>query len=195
MKSSECFCYSKNLVVILIFSFISSGHAQDFSVEQSPRETPQAVVETENQPSAPLLTPENSPIAAALADGLTTNLALSAGAVETNSLISSSPIGLVILTGVKIGLVKFSGTLSEPEKRSALKSSSALWGGAAINNVAVYFAMPPPVPVIAGILMGFATWFNMDDKYAEEDALLAARQVNSLNTEEKVADLRGENSP
>lgn len=195
MKSSECFCYSKNLVVILIFSFISSGHAQDFSVEQSPRETPQAVVETENQPSAPLLTPENSAIAAALADGLTTNLALSAGAVETNSLISSSPIGLVILTGVKIGLVKFSGTLSEPEKRSALKSSSALWGGAAINNVAVYFAMPPPVPVIAGILMGFATWFNMDDKYAEEDALLAARQVNSLNTEEKVADLRGENSP
>lgn len=195
MKSSECFCYSKNLVVILIFSFISSGHAQDFSVEQSPRETPQAVVETENQPSAPLLTPENSAIAAALADGLTTNLALSAGAVETNSLISSSPIGLVILTGMKIGLVKFSGTLSEPEKRSALKSSSALWGGAAINNVAVYFAMPPPVPVIAGILMGFATWFNMDDKYAEEDALLAARQVNSLNTEEKVADLRGENSP
>ena len=195
MKSSECFCYSKNLVVILIFSFISSGHAQDFSVEQSPRETPQAVVETENQPSAPLLTPENSAIAAALADGLTTNLALSAGAVETNSLISSSPIGLVILTGMKIGLVKLSGTLSEPEKRSALKSSSALWGGAAINNVAVYFAMPPPVPVIAGILMGFATWFNMDDKYAEEDALLAARQVNSLNTEEKVADLRGENSP
>lgn len=195
MKSSEWFFYSKNLVFILIFSFISSGHAQDFSVEQSPRETPQAVVETENQPSAPLLTPENSAIAAALADGLTTNLALSAGAVETNSLISSSPIGLVILTGVKIGLVKFSGTLSEPEKRSALKSSSALWGGAAINNVAVYFAMPPPVPVIAGILMGFATWFNMDDKYAEEDALLAARQVNSLNTEEKVADLRGENSP
>jgi len=198
MKSSEWFFYSKNLVVILIFSFISSGHAQDFSVEQSPRETPQAVAETENQPSVPFLTPENSAIAAAVADGLTTNLALSAGAVETNSLISSSPIGLVILTGMKIGMVKFSGTLSEPEKRSALKSSSALWGGAAINNVAVYFAMPPPVPVIAGIFMGFATWFNMNDKYAEEDELLAARQVNSLNslnTVEKVADVQGEIRP
>lgn len=195
MKSSEWFVYSKNLVAILIFAFASSGRTQEFKVEQAPQETPQVVAETENQPSESFLTPENSAIAAAVADGLTTNLALSTGAIETNSLISSSPIGLVMLTGMKIGWVKFSGTLSEPEKRTALKSSSALWGGAAINNMAVYLAAPPPVPIIAGILMGIVTWLNIGNKYAEEDAWLAARQFKSLNIEEKVADLQGEKRP
>jgi hypothetical protein len=159
MNSSEVVACSKNIVAILIFLFASSGRAQDFSVEQEPKETPQ--VEAENPSSESFLTLENSAIAAALADGLTTNLALSAGAVETNSLISTTPMGLVVLTGMKIGFVKFYGTLSEAEKQTALKSSSALWGGAAVNNIAVYLAAPPPVPIIAGVLMGVVTWLNM----------------------------------
>ena len=192
MKALELFIYSREVFVALILIYSSSGSTQDFRAEQEPQETIQAAADMENQQSQSLLTPESSAMAAAVADGLTTNLALSAGAIESNSLISPSPIGLMMLTGMKIGLVKFSGTLSEPDKRLAIKSTSALWGGAAINNIAVYFAAPPPVSIIAVLLMGVATWLNIGSKYQKEDELLAARQIKSLNTEEKVADIQGE---
>lgn len=195
MKALELFIYSRDFVVLLILIYSSNGGAQNFRAAPESQETIQAVAEMEGQQSQPSLTPVGSAMAAAVADGLTTNLALSGGAIESNSLISSSPIGLIMLTGMKIGLVKFSENLSEPDKRLAIKSTSALWGGAAINNIAVYFAAPPPVSIIAGLLMGVATWMNIVNKYEKEDELLAARQVISLNTEEKVADLQGEKPP
>jgi hypothetical protein len=195
MKALELFIHSRDFVVVLILIYSSNGGAQNFRAAPESQETIQAVAEMEGQQSQPSLTPGGSAMVAAVADGLTTNLALSAGAVESNSLISASPIGLIMLTGMKIGLVKFSENLSEPDKRLAIKSTSALWGGAAINNIAVYFAAPPPVSIIAGLLMGVATWMNIVNKYEKEDELLAARQVISLNTEEKVADLQGEKPP
>lgn len=192
MKAMELFIYSRRVVVALIFIYTSNGNAQDVTAEQESKETIPAVADMESPPSQSLMTPEDSAMAAAVADGVTTNWALSAGAIESNPLISPSPIGLVMLTGMKIGLVKFSGTLSEPDKRLAIKSTSALWGGAAINNIAVYFSAPPPVSIIAGLLMGVATWLNIGSKYQKEDELLAARQIKSLAAEEKVAGIQGE---
>ena len=125
-------------------------------------------------------TPENTAMAAAIADGLTTSIALSSGAVEYNSAIPTSPLGLVALTGLKIGLIKYSESFTEPEKRLTIKSTSAIWGGAAVNNIAVYLAAPPPVPIIAGLLMGIATWINMSNNYEEADTLLAASQISKL---------------
>ena len=139
------------------------------------------------QPIAPSITPESSAIAAAIADGVTTNLALSAGAVEANPLIFTSPLGLVALTGMKIGLVKYAETLPEPEKRLTLKSSSALWGGAAANNLMVLFAAPPPFPIIAGLIMGVVTWMNMGRRYEKEDQLLAARNKKASDAEAQAA--------
>lgn len=126
------------------------------------------------------LTPENTALAAAIADGLTTSMALSSGAVEYNSAVPTSPLGLVAFTGLKIGLIKYSENFNEPEKRLTLKSTSAIWGGAAVNNIAVYLAAPPPLPIIAGLLMGIATWINMSNNYEEADTLLAASQISKL---------------
>ena len=140
--------------------------------------------------SEPLLTPDNSAIAAAVADGLTTNLGLSVGAVETNPAISTSPIGLIALTGIKIGLVKYSDNLPVPEKRFVLKSASSIWSGAAINNIGVYLAAPPPMPVIMGLIMGVVAWMNMETKYQTEDILIAARQKQLQLTGESLAKLR-----
>ena len=197
MKTSEWFLYSIKIAIIFLISILtysSSGRAQELATEPIVSESPQTVVatleETKNHQSEFSLTPENGAIAAAVADGLTTNLALSAGAVESNPTISASPIGLIALTGIKIGLVKYSETLSEPEKRLTLKSTSAIWGGAAINNIAVYLAAPPHVPLIAGLFMGIATWINMGNKYEQADVTLAARQIKLLDAGEKVAELQ-----
>lgn len=122
--------------------------------------------------------PEKNAIAAAVADGVTTGLALSAGAVEMNPIIAPTPLGLVAMTGMKIGLVKYAETLPQDEKRLAIKSSSAAWGGAAVNNLMVLMAAPPPVPLIAGLIMGFITWKHMGDQYEKDDQLIASRKQN-----------------
>lgn len=59
---------------------------------------------------------------AAMADGISTGLAISSGALEMNPLISTSPAGLIALTGAKIGLVKRTDRLPEAEKRLVIKT-------------------------------------------------------------------------
>lgn len=115
-------------------------------------------------------------ITAAVADGVTTGVGLSIGsAVEMNPLISTSPLGLVAMTGMKIGLVKYADTLPEEDKRTVMKASSAVWGGAAVNNLLVLFAAPGPWSIIAGFLAGIATWMHMDEQYLEQDRVAALR--------------------
>jgi hypothetical protein len=127
----------------------------------------------------------NNAVAAAVADGVTTGMALSAGALELNPLIPTSPVGLIAVTGIKIGLVKFAETLPEEEKRTTLKASSAIWGGAAVNNLMVLMAAPPPLPAIAGLLMGFATWVHMANQYEEADRIAAAKREAELAAKEE----------
>ncbi len=122
-------------------------------------------------PDGPAITPENQAIASALADGLTTHLALSAGAVESNPILPTSPLALITMAGVKVGMVKYANTLPEPDKRMALKSFSSFWGGAAANNVMVLLAVPMPFPIIAGAMMGLVTWMNLATRYEKADQL------------------------
>lgn len=119
--------------------------------------------------------PQNNAIAAAVADGVTTGLALSAGGVEANALISTTPLGLVALTAMKIGLVKYADTFPEQEKRTTLKTASTVWGGAAINNLMILVAAPPPFPIVAGMIAGFATWIHVEGRFRQEDERIAAR--------------------
>lgn len=118
---------------------------------------------------------QDSAITAAVADSVTTGLALSAGAVETNALITTTPLGLIALAGMKVGVVKYADTLPEQEKRTAFKSASALWGGAAVNNIMVFMAAPPPFPIVAGLIASFVTWVHIEGKYRKEDERIAAR--------------------
>lgn len=113
--------------------------------------------------------------AAAIADGLTTGLALSAGAIEANPLIATNPIGLVAMTGLKVGLVQYADTLPTEDKRAVMKTSSAVWGGAAANNLLVLLAAPTPLSLVAGLVAGVLIWNHMDDKYQEEDRVLAEK--------------------
>jgi hypothetical protein len=113
---------------------------------------------------------------AAVADGVSTGLALSGGAMEMNGLISTSPVGLVALTGAKIGLVKFADRLPENEKRLVIKTSSSIWGGAAINNLMVLMSAPSPVAIAAGVVAGVLWWRHTNRVYARADREIAARQ-------------------
>jgi hypothetical protein len=113
---------------------------------------------------------------AAVADGISTGLALSVGAAELNPIMSTSPIGLFALTGAKIGLVKFADTLPEPEKRTLIKTSGALWGGAAVNNLMVLMSAPSPVAIMAGVAAGVLWWRHSSRVYERADQEMAARR-------------------
>ena len=113
---------------------------------------------------------------AAVADGISTGLALSGGAMEMNPLISTSPLGLIALTGAKIGLVKFADRLPEPQKRLVIKTSSSVWGGAAVNNLMVWAAAPTPVAIAAGVVAGVLWWRHSTRVYERADREIAARQ-------------------
>lgn len=173
----------KNYIVPILFVFIliSNGHTREtmseLPIAMLSKPTPEPIFEFFPEKNEALLTTENKAIAAAVADVLTTNLGIASGALESNSIVPTSPVGLVALLGVKIGLVKFADTLPEADKRLTLKSSSALWGGAAVNNLAVYMAAPPPFPVVAGVIMGIVTWMNMSEDYEKADILLAKKSV------------------
>jgi hypothetical protein len=121
----------------------------------------------------------NNAIAAALADGVSTKLALAAGGLEANPVAGSFPMGLAALTGVKVLLVLYADKLPEKDKRFAIKTSSSVWGGAAINNLMVMMAAPPPIPIVAGIVMGIIAWKHTARGYDESDRL-AALQATQL---------------
>jgi hypothetical protein len=119
---------------------------------------------------------EKNAMQAAVADGVSTGLALSAGAIEMNPIISTSPVGLIALTGAKIGLVKFADRLPEHDKRLVIKTTSAVWGGAAVNNLMVLMAAPSPVAIVAGVVAGVLWWRHSNRVYEQADRDIAARQ-------------------
>ena len=112
---------------------------------------------------------------AAVVDGVSTGLALSSGAVEMNPLISTSPVGLIALTGAKIGLVKYADRLPEPQKRVVIKTSSSVWGGAAVNNLMVLMSAPSPLAIAAGVTAGVLWWRHSTRVYEGADREIAAR--------------------
>ncbi|MEO7578899.1 MAG: hypothetical protein ABIT83_14925 [Massilia sp.] len=146
--------------------------AEPSTASSTPAQPPTVIVEAK-----PMGKVSNIAVAAAVADGLSTAAALGSGAIETNPLIPTSPLGLIAMTSAKILLVKYADTLPEQEKRTVVKTASAAWGGAAINNLMVLLAAPPPMPILAGIAMGFMTWKYTSHKYEQQDLLAAAART------------------
>jgi hypothetical protein len=118
----------------------------------------------------------NNAIAAAVADGVSTKLALAAGGIESNALVAGFPMGLVALTGAKILIVKYAETLPEADKRVVVKAASATWGGAAFNNLLVMLAAPPPLAIAAGIVVAIITWRHTASQYDNQDRLAALQK-------------------
>ena len=130
----------------------------------------QAMIPEEEPPKVP-----NYAVAAAVADGVSTRLVLSAGAIEANPVAASIP--LLGLTAAKVALAMYAENLPEKEKRLVLKSSSSIWGGAAVNNLLLLAAATPPVAIVGGILTGIFVWHRTGRKYEERDAQVAALQA------------------
>ena len=124
---------------------------------------------------------------AAVADGITTGLAVSSGALEMNPLISTSPAGLIVLTGAKIGLVKYADRLPQNEKRMVIKSSSSLWTGAAVNNLMVLLSAPTPLAVATGVIAGVLWWQHSSRVYERADREIVARRETPPEAETPVA--------
>lgn len=102
--------------------------------------------------------PRLSPRQAAVFDSLSTHLAISAGGVETNPLVTPSPLGLIALIGFKLGLIEYADTLPPAQRQRFNQTSSAFWGGASVNNLLVAASAHPLVAVGAGILSGAYFW-------------------------------------
>lgn len=137
--------------------------------------TPPAGTVDEAAPPEPASVANNA-IAAAVADGISTRLALAAGGIESNALVTGFPMGLIALTGAKILLVKYAETLPEADKRVVVKAASATWGGAAFNNLLVMLAAPTPVAIVAGIVVGIMTWRHAASQYEHQDRLAALQK-------------------
>jgi hypothetical protein len=94
-----------------------------------------------------------TPIQAAIADTLTTIVAVNGGAVEIN------PMGLVVLTVLKVGLVLVVNEQLEGNDKYILeKAESTIWTGASVNNLLVILNASPVTAVAAGIITALIVW-------------------------------------
>ena len=124
---------------------------------EPPASTPSAA------PAPAVSAPVSAPVSArqaAWADGLSTALAVSQGAVERNPLVVPSPAGLLAVTGVKLGLVEWVERSGMPpqQRQDTLQALAAMWGGASINNLLVLLSAQPAVAVLAGVAGGVWMW-------------------------------------
>lgn len=115
------------------------------------------------------LTLKESATSAAVADSVSTYVALSAGAVEANPLVVTSPAGLVALAGLKWGLVEWVGAsgMAKHEKAQTLRAVTSLWGGVTVNNLLIAASATGPLAIAGGVVAAVVLW-NHD--YAGEPA-------------------------
>ncbi|MEI6026268.1 MAG: hypothetical protein WCT47_06210 [Betaproteobacteria bacterium] len=97
---------------------------------------------------------------AAMADGLSTVLAVSAGAVERNPLFGTGPLTMLAVIGAKLGLVEIveRSEMSDGNRHQALHTLSALWSGASVNNLLMALSAQPAVALVGGIASGLWLW-------------------------------------
>lgn len=114
----------------------------------------------------------------AVADSVTTYIALQGGGVEQNGLVNTSVGGLVALAAVKLGLLELADYLPKNERAMALKLSSAVWAGVSINNLLVGASVAGAAPVVAGLAVGYWMYNVTANRLALEDAAKAANEAN-----------------
>lgn len=117
------------------------------------------------------MTQKRAAVTAAVADSLSTHLALQAGAIEANPLVNTSAGGLVALAGIKWALVEYveSSDMAESQKSKFKRVTTAVWGGAAINNVLLAMSASNPASLLLGIAGGIWLWNqDLDKKISEQ---------------------------
>lgn len=104
----------------------------------------------------------------AFADGASTMLGLANGLVETNPIMPVSPIGILLVTAGKMGIASWADTLPEAQRADTLRSMSATFGGAAVNNLLTLVAGATPLGLIGGVIAGVYFWNDTNDKLQAE---------------------------
>ena len=104
----------------------------------------------------------------AFADGASTMLGLANGLVELNPIMPVSPIGILMVTAGKMGLASWADTLPEAQRVDTLRSMSATFGGAAVNNLLTLVAGATPLGLVGGLIAGVYFWNDTNDKLQAE---------------------------
>ena len=95
---------------------------------------------------------------AAIGDGVTTVVAVAAGAAELN------PLGIGVIA-LKYPILEYAKTLPEGERETVQAAAAAMWSGATVNNVCVLGAMAICGPCglivcpLAGLGWGIGEWY------------------------------------
>ncbi len=125
------------------------------------------------------LSPKATAQAAAVADSISTYLAIAGGATELNPLVSTTPVGLVALVGAKLFLVEYSDKLP-PEKRArAMQIYSSFWGGASASNLLLAASVAPPVALVGGVATAYYMWQRHKAQQVEEAKALAVAKAKA----------------
>lgn len=120
--------------------------------------------------SAHALDAEQTAQAAAAADGASTAIALSTGAVEANGLMPSSPVGILAVTAVKMALPRLARDMEPETRHTVLVATTGLYGGAAVSNLLIAAGAATPVGLVAGVLSGWFLAHREHDKLVAEAA-------------------------
>lgn len=120
--------------------------------------------------TAHALDAEQTAQAAAAADGATTALALSQGAVEANGLMPASPVGIVAVTALKMAIPRLARDMEPETRHTVLVTTTGFYGGAAVSNLLIAAGAATPVGLVAGVLSGWFFAHREHDKLVAEAA-------------------------
>lgn len=118
------------------------------------------------------------PLVAAAGDSISTHIAISSGyGQEANGLVNTSSGGLIGLFVLKSAIVYVADKhLTGNDRKVALKTTSALWGGATANNIAIATGATNPVALAVGIAAGVGFWYYEDRILDKEAAVRRERE-------------------
>lgn len=170
-----------------------SAHASD---DESTTATSPNTESAQQAPITPAVSPAPAPLSgisainqarmAAVADSVSTHIAIASGGVEQNGLVNTSPAGLVALAAVKLGVLQIVDNLPEQERAMGLKTSAALWTGVSVNNILVAVSAGGAVPVVAALAAGYWMWGHTAERLeAERAAKLALSNEQVIDTAAK----------
>lgn len=120
------------------------------------------------------------PLLGAAGDSISTHMALKqAHTVEVNSLINTSPAGLLGLFAIKAGAIYVLDQQKPEIRKPGLKMTAGLWNGVIANNFLVAVGAANPVGIIAGIAYG-VYMYKKESDILEKEETLAKQAYNPM---------------
>jgi len=166
------------LSVSALMFCVQAAHADELLTEsQAPYDPPVSALDQamntlpvdSTDPSG--LSTETIATASAAADGLSTIVALNSGnAVEGNGFAPSGTAGIVGMTIIKMSVPYLTRGLPATNRRVILQATSAIYGGAAVNNLYLAAGATGPVGIVLAVCFGVYQWIHIGIKFDREEA-------------------------